>query len=281
MCNHTTGNSCPSVADCQHGELQRQLGVVFGAAVNTTTGQTDQLRLNVYQPPASDTRTLRPAAVCIAGGGFRTGDRNKGETNTWAKHLASRGFVAITIDYRLERPPRGQEPQNSSGTTTDWNRDAAHDAKAAVRWLARHRHEYRVSTDHIVAFGSSAGGMMVAWLTAVRGDGEGSSGNPGFPSNITAGISLSGFLLPTEYSQVRAGQTPYLDFHGTADTTVPLVAAEATHAEFVAKHDPAALIKISGAAHTPWDAMEQRSDDFFGFLTTYARLGELHCPEKG
>ena len=76
MCNHTTGNSCPSVADCQHGELQRQLGVVFGAAVNTTTGQTDQLRLNVYQPPASDTRTLRPAAVCIAGGGFRTGDRN-------------------------------------------------------------------------------------------------------------------------------------------------------------------------------------------------------------
>ena len=65
-----------------------------------------------------------------------------------------------------------------------------------------------------------------------------------------------------------------------ADTTVPLAAAEATHAEFVAKHDPAALIEIPGAAHTPWDAMEQRSDDFFGFLTTYARLGELQCPEK-
>jgi dienelactone hydrolase len=276
-CNSTTGNSCPSIAGCPHGELQRQLDVVFGAAVNTRNGETDELRLNVYQPPASDTRTLRPAAVCMTGGGFNTGDRNKGETNTWAKHLASRGFVAVTIDYRLERQKtNGQNVSAFAGI----NRDAAYDAKAAVRWLVKHSTEYRVSADHIVAFGSSAGGMMVAWLTGVRSDGEGTSGNPGFPSNITAGISLSGFLLPTEDSEVKGGQTPYLDFHGTADTTVLLAYAEATHAEFVAKKNPAALITIAGKGHVPWDSMEQRSEDFFGFLTTYARLGELQCPKK-
>ena len=79
---------------------------------------------------------------------------------------------------------------------------------------------------------------------------------------------------------MRGQGAPYLDFHGNADTTVPLTEAEATHAEFIAKHNPAALIKITGAGHVPWDDLEQRSDDFFGFLTTYARLGELQCPKK-
>jgi acetyl esterase/lipase len=122
------------------------------------------LRLNLYQPPASDVRKLRPAAVCMTGGAFRTGDRNRNTINNWAKHFASRGFVAITIDYRLGSSPGAKE-----------NRDAAYDAKAAIRWLVKHSARYRISTDHIVTFGASAGGMIVAWLTAMRGDGDGNT----------------------------------------------------------------------------------------------------------
>jgi hypothetical protein len=77
---------------------------------------------------------------------------------------------------------------------------------------------------------------------------------------------------------VKGGQVPYLDFHGTNDPTVPLAAAKATHAAFVAQSNPAALIKIPGAKHVPWTSLENRTSDFFGFLSTYARLGELQCP---
>jgi carboxylesterase type B len=149
----------------------------------------------------------------MTGGSFATGDCNKVATNTWAKHLASRGFVAIVIDYRLEHPGPPDSSLNLGEDSTaaqgeglgganiinvtalaGFNQAAAYDAKATVRWLNKHAQEYRVSTDHIVAFGSSAGGMTVAWLTGVRADGEGDSDNAGFPSNITAGISLSGTL---------------------------------------------------------------------------------------
>eukprot|EP01047_Picozoa_sp_COSAG01_P073413 COSAG01_NODE_11967_length_1825_cov_1.666280_1_plen_368_part_00 len=265
-CINVTGASCPRTDNISLGQLQRQSDMVYGSAPNEKTGEMQTLRLNLYQPPASDMRKLRPAALCMTGGGFRTGDRNKFSTNNWAKHFASRGFVAITIDYRLGHSPGVPE-----------NRDAAYDAKAAVRWLVKHSKELRISTDHIVAFGSSAGGMTVAWLTAVR---EGNSGNAGYASNITAGISLSGFLYNQEFPHVRAGQVPYLDFHGTADPTVPLPLAEATHEIFVRKGNPAAIIKIPGAKHVPWPSLEDRSADFFGFLTTYARLGELQCPTK-
>jgi hypothetical protein len=71
-----------------------------------------------------------------------------------------------------------------------------------------------------------------------------------------------------------------LDFHGTADPTVLIIESELTHAAFVAKHNPATLIKIAGAKHVPWPELEARTDDFFGFFTTEARLGELQGPTK-
>jgi acetyl esterase/lipase len=211
--------------------------------------------------------------VCITGGGFKTGDRNKWSTNTWAKVLASHGFVAVTIDYRLEKPlaVQGNETQNQ---------DSAYDAKAAVRWLVKNADKYKISTDHIIAFGSSAGGMTVAWMVGVHDGGDGDSGNPGYPSNITAGISLSGFLWDYRYQGLRADEPPFLDFHGTSDHTVPIEAAELTVAAMRKASALAGLVRIPSAGHVPWNDLRERTDDFIGFVSTYGRLGELQCPKK-
>merc|ERR1719159_103784 len=106
------------------------------------------------------------------------------------------------------------------------NLDAMYDAKAAVRWLVKNSGDLRIDIHRISAFGASAGGMTVAYMTAVPGEGE--SGNPGFPSNITAGVSLSGFLWPDQNKNIKADDPPYIDFHGTADPIVPFKAAQAT-----------------------------------------------------
>lgn len=267
------GSSCPRTDDCDHGELQRESDIPYGLAFNKVSKTNQTLLLNLYQPPSSDTRARRPAAVCMTGGGFNTGDRNKGPTNTWAKHFAAHGFVAITIDYRLEKSVNIDENETA-------NEDASYDAKAAVRWLVKNADKLHISTDHIVAFGSSAGGMTTAWMVGVHDDANGDSGNPGYPSNITAGISLSGFLWPYKYEQLHANQPPYLDFHGTSDHTVPYYAANMTHDAMVNASALAALIPIPNAGHVPFGELEKRSDDFFGFLSTYARLDELKCPRK-
>ena len=112
---------------------------------------------------------------------------------TWARKLAQRGFVTVSIDYRLY----GLKPtaKNPGGAETS-NTDAMYDAKAAVRWLRKNAAELRIDTERIAAFGCSAGAMTTAFLCGV-GDtkGEGTSGNPGFSSDIQAGVALSGAII--------------------------------------------------------------------------------------
>merc|ERR1719313_667188 len=98
------------------------------------------------------------------------------------------------------------------------NLDAMYDARAVVRWLVKHSRDLRVDTNRIAAFGASAGAMTVAMMTAVPGEGD--SGNPGFPSNITAGIALSGVLLPEAYGNITRDEPPYLAAAGNADPGV-------------------------------------------------------------
>jgi len=231
----------------------------------------ETLLLNLYQPPSGDTRTTRPAIVCIHGGGFSQGDRNKVEFVKWAKHFASRGFVAVSIDYRLEanRPPH-------RGNMSTANLDAMYDAKAAVRWLQKNRAEYRVDPNRIAAFGGSAGAMTVAYLTAVPG--EGNSGNSGYPSNITAGVSLSGILQPQEWGYINASDPPYIDFHGSADPLIPIKEAQATKAAMDKAGAVNALVTLPGQKHVPFPALQNHIEDVMGFLSKYLKLACAQCP---
>lgn len=113
------------------------------------TANGKRLLLDAYVPPAGEGR--RPAVVMIHGGGWRLGDKASWQPE--AEQLAARGWVAFSINYRLDEP-------SVFPAEID-------DAQAAVRWLRAHAEEYRVDTSRIAAVGESAGGHLAAMLATL------------------------------------------------------------------------------------------------------------------
>lgn len=110
------------------------------------------LLLDAYVP--ADSGGTRPAVVMIHGGGWRAGDKA-----SWADeagYLAQLGWVALSVNYRLDEP-------SSFPAAVD-------DVRTAVRWVRAHAGEYGVDPQRVAAVGESAGGHLTA-LLATLGDG--------------------------------------------------------------------------------------------------------------
>jgi pectinesterase len=138
-----------------------------------------ELHLDVFYPKAKSKKEL-PAVLIIHGGGWRSGDRS--QHIPLAQKLAERGFVAVTVEYRL--------------STEALYPAAVHDVKAAVRWLRAYAKKYNINPDKIAALGYSAGGQLAALLGTTNGlsDFEGDLGNAQFSSKINAIVDLDGTL---------------------------------------------------------------------------------------
>jgi acetyl esterase/lipase/sugar lactone lactonase YvrE len=135
-----------------------------------------ELRLHLYRPKQG--QGPRPAIVCIHGGGWNKGDRRH-HANI-AKALAARGFVTVSIDYRLSG--EAQFPAH------------IHDCKTAVRWLRAHAKQWGIDPDLIGATGASAGGHLAALLGTSGGieELEGDGGYRDFSSTIQASVPMGG-----------------------------------------------------------------------------------------
>lgn len=246
--------------------------VVFGASHNAKTGKNQNLLLNVYEPPASDTRQARPIALSIHGGGLVSGDHNKKTAVRWGEFFAMRGYVAASIDYRLEAdhwPPVEKYPYV----------DALHDAKAAVRYMIKNAESLRLDTNRVAVFGSSAGAVLSYMLGMEKDEGEGKCGNAGYPSNITAFASLSGELPPMFLNDMDATGAPFVEVHGTKDGAIPYVNATATKQLADKLGIDNIFYTLEGAGHVPFDALEGNSSMMLGlfrFLSTHLAL-----PVKG
>jgi predicted esterase len=171
-------------------------------------------------------------------------------------------------------------------------RDSVYDAKAAVRYAVRHAAELGIDPHRIAVTGGSAGAIISASLPFVE---EGDSGNPGFPSNVSAAISISGtiwpFLLKAADSSI-AGATvpPYFDVHGDEDNRVYPFLGQMTfnylHALGVtASRNQLAIVR--GGGHVPWGdspevnamARDVLRPHLVGFLAEHLRLhaGQIAC----
>jgi acetyl esterase/lipase len=103
-------------------------------------------KLDLYLPATTGSTTLRPLIIWIHGGGWKAGDKRQCP----AARLVSEGYAVASLDYRLSQDavfPAQLE-----------------DCKAAVRWLRAHATEYHLDPDRFAAWGSSAGGHLVALL---------------------------------------------------------------------------------------------------------------------
>lgn len=214
--------------------------ITYGRAFNNATREHEALLLDAYLPPA-DNRTALPTAVVVHGGSFDAGDKTWAGDVQMAMELATRGFAAVSINYRL------------TGDFWTWESeqmilDAVEDLRAAVRYVRSVAAEQHLDTDRIMLVGESAGALASLFLGYVpRAQAEGKSGNPGWSSAVAGVVAISGELKCQGFcSAVVAGrpvgcqvqtdrddtdavqgasapflQPPLLQLHGTEDLIVP------------------------------------------------------------
>ena len=60
-----------------------------------------ELMLDLYEPPESDEREKRPLVIWAHGGGFTGGDKQGENDITFAYAMSQRGYVVLSINYRL------------------------------------------------------------------------------------------------------------------------------------------------------------------------------------
>ena len=144
-------------------------------------------------------KTPRPLVIWIHGGAWRSGSKDR----TRALRLLENGFNVASINYRLSQ--HAVFPAQIK------------DCKAAVRWLRSHAVEYGLDPAHFGAWGSSAGGHLVALLGVSGGIRELDS-HPESPisSRVQA---ICDFFGPTDFLQMnaQAGPEGRID-HNAADS---------------------------------------------------------------
>ena len=235
--------------------------VSYGSAPDQH-GTTVDLRMDIYEP-AGDITAARPAIVWVHGGSFSGGDKTSGEIVFEATQMALKGYVNVSINYRLYGPGCSAAGGGDTGGCVQAIIDAQHDAQAAVRFLRQHAATYRIDPDRIAIGGTSAG-AITALQVGANADDPGNSGSPGFSSAVSAAISLSGAkLLGPPQSE---GDAPSLMFHGTADPLVPYQWAVNTLDEAHAAGLVSYLTTYPGEGHVPFIHAEQIMAQTTNFL---------------
>lgn len=222
------------------------------------------LQVNMARPKA---KGVYPAIICIHGGGFRAGDRSG--YNDLIQRMAKRGYVAITVEYRLA--PKFPFPA------------AVHDVKAAVRWLRANAKKYHANPDKIGVTGGSAGGTLVQLLGVTEGvkELEGDEGNVKTSSKVQAVVNFYGandftksygksvdahivlplwlggdvkqefrkHVLASPLYWVNPNAAPTLIIHGTKDAYVHYEQALLLYERLKSSATQVELVTLEGAGH--------------------------------
>ncbi len=201
-------------------------------------GVLQTLYLDLYEP-AGDTETSRPVVIVVHGGGFTGGSKSGWAMVDYSTQMAKRGFVVASIDYRLV-----QETGNGAAAAID----AKHDAQAAVRWFRANSATHNINAAQISVAGASAG-AITSLIVGYTSDDPGDSGNPGYPSDISAVIDVSGSLYGQADGLMESGEPPLMIVHGTNDNTVPYSGATELVAAAEADGIPYELHAYEGEGH--------------------------------
>lgn len=130
------------------------------------------LMMDVYTP--RQPRVDSACVVYIFGGGFVMGNRDESSIRLFCQSLASQGFTAIAIDYRLHLKEVNFDTVglfNMQGVFRDAINIAATDASAAVAYICRHAEEWGISKERIILSGGSAGAITALQLDYCRCNG--------------------------------------------------------------------------------------------------------------
>jgi acetyl esterase/lipase len=182
-------------------------------------------RLDLYLPKKV-TKPM-PLIVWIHGGGWRNGSKEPCP----AVRFVNKGYAVASVNYRLSQ--HAVFPAQIE------------DCKAAVRWLRANAKKYNLDPDRFGAWGSSAGGHLVA-LLGTSGDVkemEGKGGNEDQSSRVQAVVDWFG---PTDFTQMGGwhdgAKSPEAQLLGGPVQQNKDKAAKANPITYVSKDDPPFLI---------------------------------------
>ena len=224
------------------------------------------LNLDLYLPDQSDRPV--PCVVFVHGGGWKNGSKDSAKKN--AAWLTEHGFAVASIDYRL----------------TDVARWPAQidDCYAAVRWVRTHGNEHGIDSRRVGAWGTSAGGHLVALMGTRRcpkteavssgvqavcdwfGPSElltmppNNVGNGRTEEDVAGsnGAKLLGATVrevpelardASALDHVSSDDAAFLIMHGDRDPGVPPQQSKKLHAELIKAGVPSRLVLVKGAGH--------------------------------
>jgi acetyl esterase/lipase len=227
---------------------------------------TRKEKADIYSPLDHDRTKPLPGIIVIHGGGFNDGDKARGRELNISENLALKGYVCMSINYKLRRV-KGQ---------VTWPQ-SVYDAKAAVRYLRKEAANLGVDPDKIGVIGCSAG-CNLSMMLATTGAADGFDAVKGEPyqdvsARVACAIGFYGAVDLMNYHDMKmfaktreeapelyrkgspityldAQDPPMLLVHGTADVTVPLSQSETYLRIAKEKGAPCALEVIPDAPHT-------------------------------
>ncbi len=205
-----------------------------------------------------------PLVIWIHGGAWQTG----GKGNSAAMFLTTKGYAVASINYRLSQ--HAVFPAQIE------------DCKAAVRWLRENAKTYNLDADHFGAWGSSAGGHLVA-LLGTSGDVKELEGGKVEKTSSRVQCVVD-YFGPTDFTKMggnhdKAGSPesnlvggpvqekkekakaanpityvdkddpPFLIVHGDKDPLVPYSQSELLEAALKEVKVPVELVAIKGGGH--------------------------------
>lgn len=246
------------------------------------------LTLDLYLPKGA---VAKPLVVFVHGGAWRHRTAREGGTfrdfPAVLASVAARGFVVASVNYRLVGEVRFP--------------GAVQDVGLAIHWLRERATEYQIDPEHVVVWGSSAGGHIAALLGTACGDTRWSGTQDcvqgvidwyGVIDLTEKGSAQESAYLGCEVRQcppallrstnpinfIDAKDPPFLIQHGTADTSVSPRQSAKLHEALQAAGVPSELVLYPGVSHGfakvpgggPDDAInEQALQKVFEFLDRF------------
>lgn len=197
-------------------------------------GRFKELFMDIYEP-AGDTVAGRPVIVLGFGGSFIAGNR---EDIDWlCEAYARKGYVAVTIDYRLFDGPLFPLP--TAIQMQEVVIKAVSDMKGSIRYLRStvdQGNPYNINPNMIIVGGISAGGIMAMHTAALDStdvfdedlqviidENEGIEGTTNdlfeYSTEVQGVINFSGGLADANW--LDAEDPPFISVHDEFDDTVP------------------------------------------------------------
>jgi predicted esterase len=256
-------------------EVEVTNDVVYRTTIDSR-GNTVDLKMDIYRP-VGDPLTRRPALMWMHGGWFIFG--NKSSMADYATESARRGYVGISLQYRL-RPEI--TPADLPGVVEAAG-DAYDDATAAVEWLIANAATYGIDPRAVLVGGYSAGGVLSWNLSYLPGE-------HGPDDPLVAGAAP---IAGIPFTGPEPGDPPIIGFHATDDDTVPVSGGRERCAEAVLIAVVCEWIEYPTGGHgivsSEFRDIVRRSHDFFfaqvleplGYRTTSPDAAPPVRPDPG